>query len=81
MTYGLSGGVSYGSEALALSRELGDRANRARALVYLGADCMASPDEYREGLALCGEGLAPFRGLDHKLGKTQALTVLGELDA
>jgi tetratricopeptide (TPR) repeat protein len=72
-------GKLWNSAALALSRELGDRANRAWALVYLGAHSWGYPDEYREGIALCEEGLALFRELDEKTGKARALTALGEL--
>jgi non-specific serine/threonine protein kinase len=72
-------GRLWGSEALALSRELGDRANSAWALVYLGAHSTASPDEYREGIALCEEGLALFRELGDRSGMARALNILGEL--
>jgi predicted ATPase/DNA-binding CsgD family transcriptional regulator len=66
-------------EALALSREVGDRINHAWALVLLGWHLSAYPDRYGEGIALCEEGLALFRELDHKPGIAWALNALGEL--
>jgi tetratricopeptide (TPR) repeat protein len=72
-------GRAWGSEALAFSRQLGDRANSAWALFYLGAHSLASPDEYVAGIALCEEGLALFRELDNPLGMARTLNILGEL--
>jgi tetratricopeptide (TPR) repeat protein len=66
-------------EALALSREVGDRVNRAWALVFLGSHLTGFPDACEEGIALCEEGLALFRELDVKPGIARALNVLGEL--
>jgi tetratricopeptide (TPR) repeat protein len=65
--------------ALALSREAGDRASSAWAMVFLGAHLTADPDRYGEGIALCEEGLVLFRELDHKPGVARALNTLGEL--
>jgi non-specific serine/threonine protein kinase len=72
-------GRAWGSEALALSRQLGDRANSAWALFYLGAHSLANPEEYVAGIALCEEGLTLFRELDEPLGMARTLNILGEL--
>ncbi|NIO72251.1 MAG: tetratricopeptide repeat protein, partial [Anaerolineae bacterium] len=66
-------------EALALSREAGDRINHAWALAFLAMDLMDYPDRYDEGIALCEEGLALFREVDHKPGIARTLNILGEL--
>jgi non-specific serine/threonine protein kinase len=66
-------------EALALSRELGDKGNQAWALVWLGAHSAGHPEEYQAGTALCEEGLTLFRELNDKLGMAWALNMLGEL--
>jgi non-specific serine/threonine protein kinase len=66
-------------EALALSREAGDRINQAWALVFLSGDLMGYPDRYDEGITLCEAGLALFRESDHKPGVARALNHLGEL--
>jgi non-specific serine/threonine protein kinase len=66
-------------EALALSREAGDRINQAWALAFTGVHLTVYPDRYGEGIALCEEGLALFRKLDHKPGIARALNFVGEL--
>jgi non-specific serine/threonine protein kinase len=71
-------GKVWNGEALALYRDLGDRANSAWALVFLSANSMGFPDEYQEGLTLAEEGLALFREVGDKPGMTMALNLLGE---
>jgi non-specific serine/threonine protein kinase len=66
-------------EALALSREVGDRINHAWALAFLAAELWCYPDRYDESIALCEEGLALFRELDHRPGIARALNILGDL--
>jgi predicted ATPase/DNA-binding CsgD family transcriptional regulator len=72
-------GKIWNREALALSRELGDAANSAWALVSLGRHSTGSPAEYEKGIALCEEALALFRELDDKRGVAEAINTLGEL--
>jgi len=72
-------GKTYGGEALAIYRELGDKVGSAWALTFLSAHALPFSDECKDGIILCQEGLALFRELDHKPGIMQALTGLGEL--
>jgi non-specific serine/threonine protein kinase len=67
------------SEALALSRELGDEINAAWALIYLGGASLPYPNECAEALAMTEQGLALFRKHDDRVGMAIALTILGEL--
>jgi tetratricopeptide (TPR) repeat protein len=70
---------SYNREALELSRELDDKVNIAWALVFLSGDFMQSPQEVKEGIGICEEGLTLFRELDYKPGIARGLNILGEL--
>jgi hypothetical protein len=72
-------GKLYSGEALAMYRELEDQIGTAWALTFLSATAMPFPDERKEGITLCQEGLALFSEVGHKPGIMQALTVLGEL--
>jgi tetratricopeptide (TPR) repeat protein len=72
-------GKIWNGQALPIFRELNDTVNTAWALVFLSAHSLGSPDEYKNGIALCAEGLALFRGIGHRPGMSQALTNLGEL--
>jgi tetratricopeptide (TPR) repeat protein len=72
-------GKILNGKALAIYRELGDKANSAWALAFLSSHSMGYPDRYKEGMTLCEEGLALFRELSDKPGMAQALTTLGEL--
>jgi tetratricopeptide (TPR) repeat protein len=64
---------------LAIYRELGDEVGSAWALVNLSYNTMPFPDECKDGIALCQEGLALFREAGHKPGIMGALHALGEL--
>jgi predicted ATPase/class 3 adenylate cyclase len=66
-------------KALALARELGDRASAAWALIYLGGASAGQPEEYQEAVKSCQEGLAIFQELGYEPGMAQALNILGEL--
>jgi non-specific serine/threonine protein kinase len=67
-------------DALALYRELGDKANIASSLTGLSSLSCGVLDEYHEALALSEEALNLYRELDHKPGIAKALTHLGILD-
>jgi predicted ATPase/DNA-binding CsgD family transcriptional regulator len=69
-----------GREALALYRELEDRRNAGWTLIWLAVYYnFAGPDEYREGLDLCEEGLLLLREVNDRQGIAQGLNILGEL--
>jgi predicted ATPase/predicted Ser/Thr protein kinase len=72
-------GKIYSGKALAIYRELADEVGTAWALTFLSGSAMPFPDERKEGIALCREGLALFRKSGHRPGIMQALIVLGEL--
>jgi tetratricopeptide (TPR) repeat protein len=72
-------GQTCSGEALAIYRELGDKVGSAWALVNLSFNAMPFPDECKDGIALCQEGLALFREAGHKPGIMEALHYLGEL--
>jgi predicted ATPase/class 3 adenylate cyclase len=72
-------GKLYNGQALALYRELGDEANCAWALIFLGSHCTGSLSEIKEGMALTEEALALFHALGDKLGIIWALNQIGEL--
>jgi tetratricopeptide (TPR) repeat protein len=72
-------GKTYGGEALAIYRELGDEVGSAWALTFLGAHALPFSNECKDGIILCQEGLALFREAGHNPGIMQALTGLGEL--
>jgi len=72
-------GKIWNREALALYRELGDRAGAGWALTFLSAHSLGYSEEYREGLTLCEEGLALLREADDRPGMAMALNTLGEL--
>jgi tetratricopeptide (TPR) repeat protein len=72
-------GQTYSGEALAIYRELGDEVGSASALVSLSINALPFPDECKDGIALCQEGLALFREAGHKPGIMRALAVLGDL--
>jgi predicted ATPase/DNA-binding CsgD family transcriptional regulator len=72
-------GKLFNREALALYQELGDEANSAWALVFLGSQCSGSLSEIKEGFALSEEALVLFRAQDDKPGIIRALNTLGEL--
>jgi len=72
-------GKLFNREALALYRELGDEANSAWALVFLGSHCTGSLSEIMEGFALSENALVLFRAQDDKAGIIRALNTLGEL--
>ncbi len=64
---------------MALYQDLGDEIGTAWALALLGGYALSFPDEVKEGITLCEEGLALFRKAGHKPGIMQALTIQGEL--
>jgi non-specific serine/threonine protein kinase len=72
-------GQLFNREALVICRELGDGANSAWALLFLGAHCAGSLSEIKEGMALTEEALALFREQDNKHGVIRALNQIGEL--
>jgi predicted ATPase/DNA-binding CsgD family transcriptional regulator len=66
-------------KALVLAQELGDKANTAWALIYLGGASIGRPEECKEAVIFCEEGLAIFQELGDKPGMAHALNILGEL--
>lgn len=72
-------GKLFNREALALFQEMGDEANIAWALIFLGSHCSGSLSEIKEGFALSEEALVLFRAQDDKPGIIRALNTLGEL--
>jgi tetratricopeptide (TPR) repeat protein len=67
------------SQALALSRELGDRLNEAWALIYLAVIATVTPEDHEEAFNYGEQGVALFRELGEKPGIAQGLNALGEL--
>jgi non-specific serine/threonine protein kinase len=63
-------------DALAISRELGDKLQAAWALSYMG---LAMMEETEAALAAAEEGLALFRELDYRPGIAQTLNTIGEI--
>jgi non-specific serine/threonine protein kinase len=72
-------GKLFNGEALALYRELGEEANMAWALLFLGAHYAGGLSEIKEGRALSEEALALFRAQDNKHGIIRALNQKAEL--
>jgi non-specific serine/threonine protein kinase len=72
-------GKLFNSQALVLFRDLGDEANSAWALLFLGVHSAGSLSEISEGIALIEEALALFRLHEDKAGIIRALNRLGEL--
>jgi non-specific serine/threonine protein kinase len=73
------GGKQFSSEALALYQELGDEANIAWALIFLGVHYAGSLSEIKEGMVLIEEALALSRAQGDIPGIIRALNRLGEL--
>jgi tetratricopeptide (TPR) repeat protein len=72
-------GKHFHRQALTISQESGDDVGRAWALIFLGSNMGAFPDEVEEGVRFCEEGLALFRELGDMNGITRALNIIGEL--
>jgi predicted ATPase/DNA-binding CsgD family transcriptional regulator len=72
-------GKMFNREALAIYQELGDQANSAWALLFLGVHCSGSQSEIKEGMALIEEALTLSRAQDDIPGIIRALNGLGEL--
>ncbi|MHB9091810.1 MAG: LuxR C-terminal-related transcriptional regulator [Chloroflexota bacterium] len=64
------------AKALDTARTLGDKAQTAWALTFLGYSSMREP---QAAMSLTEEGLAVFRSLEHKPGVAQALNMVGEI--
>lgn len=72
-------GREHHGQALALSRELGDRLNEAWALIYLAVTAVATPEEHKQAFKWGEQGIAIFRELGEKPGVAQGLNALGEV--
>ncbi len=72
-------GKDWCLKALAVSRELNDKANSAWALTFLGGQSIGNAEEFDTAVALGEEGLAIFTELKLAKGMAQAMNVLGEL--
>jgi tetratricopeptide (TPR) repeat protein len=66
-------------EALALSRELGDRRSEGWSLIHLAISSINQPKELEAAIGLCQEGLAILQEVNDKPGIAQGLNNLGEL--
>lgn len=74
--YDLDAGKPLFTQALASSREVGDRLQMAWALALLGYTLLPEP---QAAMPLVEESLALFRDLGHPPGTAQALNILGEI--
>jgi non-specific serine/threonine protein kinase len=75
----LEQGKLFNKEALALYQKMGDPANSAWALLFLGGHSAGSLSEIKEGMTLTEQALALFRTQDDRAGIIQALNLRGEL--
>jgi tetratricopeptide (TPR) repeat protein len=66
-------------EALALSRELGDRRSEGWSLIHLAISSINKPKELEAAIGQCKEGLAILQEVNDKPGIAQGLNNLGEL--
>jgi tetratricopeptide (TPR) repeat protein len=73
------GGKLFNNQALAHYRELGDQANSAWSMLFLGAHCAGSLSEIKDGISLSEEALALFQEQDEKPGIIRTLNQIGEL--